>query len=178
MKCSTLNLAGLCKDCASSKGGIRQVIAAYYGDLSFTTNSDGVITGATIASGASVYLYQFRKGTGSMTSTLNVDVANGVNYVSTELVLQFTKMETKKRIEMAVLSVEELVLLVEDANGTWFVLGKDEPVIATTGTGQTGQAVGDGNFYSITFTDEATTWPPIITSAAVEALNAACPQAS
>jgi len=171
MKCSTLNLAGLCKDCAASKGGIKQVLIGYYGDFTPALDDKGErITGITVASGASIYKYEFRKGTGSMTSTLNVDVANGVNYVSTEATVQFTKMETKKRIEMAVLSVEELVILVQDANGTWFYLGFDEAVTASAGTGQTGQAVGDGNFYNITFTDEANTWPYTIDASVVEGL--------
>lgn len=176
MKCSSLNLAGLCKDCAASKGGIKQVIIGYYGEVTPAVNENtGEISGITLASGASLYKYEFRKGTGSMTSTLNIDVANGVNYVSTELVLQFTKMETKKRIEMSVLSLEELVILVEDANGTWFYLGKDEAVTASAGNGQTGQAVADGNFYSITFTDEANTWPYTIQAGVVDALNVDCP---
>ena len=106
-----------------------------------------------------------------MTSTLTVDPANGVNYVSTELVLQFTKMETRKRIEMAALAVGELAFIVKDANGIYWFLGKDEPVTATAGTGQTGQAVGDGNFYNITFTDESKSWPMEVLDSVVEGLT-------
>lgn len=180
MKCSTLNLRGLCKDCASSKGGIKQVLIGYYGDFTpeyaYETedtehNNPSRISGITVATGAKVFKYEFRKGTGSMTSTLNVDVTNGVNYVSTELILQFTKMETRKRIEMAVLSIEELVIFVQDSNGNWYYLGNDEPVVATAGTGQTGQAVGDGNFYNITFTDEANTWPLLVDDSVVTGLT-------
>ena len=36
-----------------------------------------------------------------MTSTLNVDETTGNNYVTTEVSLVFSKMETTKRIEMA-----------------------------------------------------------------------------
>ena len=176
MSICNVNIAGLCKDCDSSRGGIVEVYAANYGDLT-PTISAGTITAISVATGASVYKYEFRKGTGSMTSTLTIDAANGVNYVATELVLQFSKMETRKRIEMAALAVGELVFIVKDANGKYWYLGMDEAVTASAGAGQTGQAIGDGNFYSITLLDNANTWPYEVLASAVESLNASCPQA-
>lgn len=174
MSICNVNIAGLCRDCENSKGGIVVVYAANYADVTPTVSA-GTITAITVASGASFYKYEFRKGTGSMTSTLNVDNANGVNYVSTELALQFTKMETRKRIEMAALAVGELVLIVKDANGKYWYLGKDEAVTASAGAGQTGQAVSDGNFYSITLTDNADTFPYEVLASVIEGLNATCP---
>lgn len=176
MSICNVNIAGLCKDCDSSRGGIIEVYAANYG--AYTPNETAnTITGFTqVDTGASWYKYEFRKGTGSMTSTLNIDEANGVNYVSTELVLQFSKMETRKRIEMAALAVGELIFIVKDSNGKFWYLGKDEAVTASAGSGQTGQAIGDGNFYSITLTDNANTWPFEVTETAVAGLNASCPE--
>ena len=176
MSICNVNIAGLCKDCDSSRGGIIEVYAANYGDLT-PTISAGTITDIAVKEGASVYKYEFRKGTGSMTSTLNVDAANGVNYVATELVLQFSKMETRKRIEMAALAVGELVFIVKDANGKYWYLGMDEAVTASAGNGQTGQAIGDGNFYSITLTDNANSWPYEVLASVIEGLNASCPNA-
>ncbi len=176
MACN-VNIAGLCRDCETSKGGIVEVYAANYADVTIPDSAiteGGVITAITIASGASFYKYQFRKGTGSMTSTLNVDAANGVNYVSTELVLQFTKMETRKRIEMSALAVGELVFIVKDANGKYWFLGLNEAVTASAGAGQTGQAVGDGNFYSITLTDNSDTFPYEVLESVVKGLDATC----
>lgn len=176
MACN-VNIAGLCRDCETSKGGIVEVYAANYADVTVAPSaitSGGVITAITVADSASFYKYQFRKGTGYMTSTLNVDAANGVNYVSTELVLQFTKMETRKRIEMSALAVGELVFIVKDANGKYWYLGKDEAVTASAGSGQTGQAVGDGNFYSITLTDNSNTFPFEVLDTVVAGLNATC----
>lgn len=176
MSFCNVNIAGLCKDCDASRGGIVEVYAANFGDLTPTVSA-GTITAITVASGASVYKYEFRKGTGSMTSTLNIDEANGVNYISTELVLQFSKMETRKRIEMAALAVGELVFIVKDANGKYWYLGMDEAVTASAGSGQTGQAIGDGNFYTITLLDNANTWPYEVLASVVEGLNASCPEA-
>lgn len=105
------------------------------------------------------YEYNFKKNTSSMTSTLNVDVANGVNYVSTELALQFNKMNTVKRIEMQGLAVNDMWVIVQDSNNTYFYLGYNEPVNASAGGGETGAVKTDGNKYTITLTDESDTWP-------------------
>lgn len=186
MSFCNVNIAGLCKDCDASRGGIVEVYAANYADVTPAFRYDGEeqvpatraeVTGITVSSGASFYKYEFRKGTGSMTSTLNIDEANGVNYVSTELVLQFSKMETRKRIEMAALAVGELVFIVKDANGRYWYLGADEAVTASAGSGQTGQAIGDGNFYTITLLDNADSWPSEVLPSVVEGLNPTCPQA-
>ena len=169
MSCSA-TLAGLVRDCSTSKGGIVEVYVAPYDDVTAVTVTDGKVATITMASGKKFYKYTFRPGTGSMTSTLNVDPANGVNYVSTDLLLQFTRMETTKRVEMAALSAHELAVIVKDANGLYWYLGKDEPVSATAGDGQTGTARGDGNRYSITLQDNAESWPYEVLSSIIAGL--------
>ena len=180
----TLN--GITLDCSHSLGGIKTVYIANYNDVtdikynastgsttgstSGATYTGDTITGITMASGAVFKPYQFRKQTGSLTSTLTVDETAGVNYVSTELSLVFTKMETKKRIELSALSVGQLAVIVEDSNGTFWYLGKDDYVSATSGTGQSGVAKGDGNSYNIVLRDESDTYPYEITKEAVESV--------
>ena len=180
----TLN--GITLDCSHSLGGIKTVYIANYNDVtdikynastgsttgstSGATYTGDTITGITMASGTTFKPYQFRKQTGSMTSTLTVDETAGVNYVSTELSLVFTKMETKKRIELSALSVGQLAVIVEDSNGTFWFLGKDDYVSATAGGAQSGTAKGDGNNYTLTLRDESDTYPYEITKEAVEAV--------
>jgi len=165
MACSNVTLAGLKRDCETSKGGIKVVYIAKYtealaaaikAELATATTASTVPTASTADT---FYVYEFRRNTGSMTSTLNVDDANGVNYVSTDVVLQFNKMDTKKRTEIAALSLEEMILLVVDANNhNWFI-GLDAPVCASAGTAQTGTGVGDGNFYQITLQGNDDSYP-------------------
>lgn len=157
--CSNQTIAGLCKDCEGSLGGIVSVYLANYQDNIFTVTSGAV---SQVNSAVSFYEYQFRKNTGSMTSTLNIDPANGVNFVSTDLDLVFSRMETKKRIEMAALSVGQLAGIVKDANGKYYALGVSEPLEASAGDGQTGTARTDGNRYHIVLTDNQESFPPLI----------------
>ena len=163
-------LSGITLDCSHSLGGIKTAYIANYGDVEsvIVDDASGTISGLTMASGATFQPYQFRKQTGSMTSTLTVDETAGVNYVSTELSLVFTKMETAKRIELSALSIGQLAVIVEDSNGTFWYLGKDDYVSATAGGAQTGTAKGDGNNYTLTLRDESDTYPYEITKEAVQ----------
>jgi hypothetical protein len=165
-------LAGISLDCSNSLGGIKTVYIANYGDVSAVTldEESGMVTGITMVSGATFKPYQFRKQTGSMTSTLNVDETAGINYVSTEVALVFTKMETAKRLEMSALAIGQLAVIVQDSNNKYWYLGYNDYVSSTAGGGNTGTAKGDQNAYTLTLTDESDTYPYEITKDAVEAV--------
>lgn len=165
-------LAGISLDCTNSLGGIKTVYIANYGDVDGqpTVGEGGMITGITMSGDTKFKPYQFRKQTGSMTSTLNVDETAGVNYVSTELSLVFTKMETAKRLEMTALAKAQLAVIVKDSNNKYWYLGYDDYVSSTAGSGNTGTAKGDSNNYSLTLTDESDTYPFEVTEAAVLAV--------
>lgn len=155
-QCSQIN-AGINARCDTSMGGIIEVAIANYDPAIFTLSTDTV--SASVEAPVKWYGFRFRKGTSSMNSTLNIDDANGVNYVSTELTMIFGKMDTAKRLAIAGLAAGEVVAVVKDANGKYWALGKDEPVTASAGEGVTGTARGDGNHYSITLLDNSTTFP-------------------
>ena len=125
-----------------------------------------------MASAAKFKRYSFAKNTGSLTSNYNIDAASGVKYVTTDLLLQFNRMETAKRVEITALALGDLAIIVKDANGKYWYLGKDEPVNASAGDGQTGTARGDANRYTITLQDESQEMPYEVDSSIVEALVA------
>ena len=155
----TQTISGLAQDCLNSKGGISEVYLANYEDVTDITVTDGMVKGITMASGKKFKRYYFRPGTSSMASTLNVDLAAGVNFVQTDLTMLFSRMETTKRIEMSALAVNDLRAIVKDSNGVFWLLGEEEPMVASAGDGQTGTAKTDANRYSITLQDSNTTFP-------------------
>ena len=165
-------LAGITLDCTTSLGGIKTVYIANYGDVDTVSldTTSGEITAITMSNSAKFKPYQFRKQTGSMTSTLTVDETAGINYVSTELNLVFTKMETAKRLEMSALAIGQLAVIVEDSNNKFYYLGYDDYVSASAGTGNTGQNKGDSNNYSLTLKDESTTFPYLIAEGVLESV--------
>ena len=160
MSCSQV-LNGIAADCQTNVGGVREVYIANYGDVTTieVDDSSNMIKTITMAETAKFKKYAFKKNTSSMTSTLNVDPANGVNFVQTDLSLVFAKQETVKRMEIAKLSLGELRVIVLDANGKYWFLGQEEFVSATSGTAETGTNRTDGNRYQIVLTDYSSSYP-------------------
>lgn len=165
--CSSLSLAGLYMDCSPSIGGIKRVFLARYSDIdSVTKAADDASTGAGLISNITLktaadgwFAYEFRKNTGSLTSTLNVNADTGNVYVTSELALVFGKMENAKRIEMTALAIGQVVAVVEDANGKFWYLGFDDYVSASAGTGETGTSKDDRNAYTLTLSADSFDWP-------------------
>lgn len=165
-------LSGLAKDCSANMGGIVEVLIANYDDVSAFTVADDKIATITMASGKTFKRYSFAKNTGSLTSTYTIDTASGVRYVVSDLVLQFNRMETTKRVEISALALADLMIICKDANGVYWLLGKDEPVNASAGDGQTGTARSDANRYTITLQDNSLEMPYEVLASIVEALVA------
>ena len=151
-------------------GGILEVLLANRDDVASVQAETGKISGITMEASAKFKKYTFARNTGSMTSTYTIDQASGVKYVTTDLVLQFNRMETTKRVEITALSVNDLVAIVKDANGVYWYLGFDEPVNASAGDGQTGTARGDANRYSITLQDISKEMPMEVDASIIEGL--------
>ena len=173
MACSQV-LNGIAADCQTNVGGVREVYIANYGDVTAieVDETSNMIKTITMADSAKFKKYAFKKNTSSMTSTLNVDPANGVNFVQTDLSLVFAKQETVKRMEIAKLSLGELRVIVLDANGKYWFLGQEEFVSATAGTAETGVNRTDGNKYTITLTDYSSSYPYEVDPTIVDALVA------
>ena len=171
----TNTLKHIAYDCNASKGGIVEAWVTSYKDGIFTVSADtsGNTFISAVTGDTSWYHLQFRRNTGSATSNLTVDDANGVNYVGTDLVLQFARQDTPKRAAVAALALGGLAVIYKDANGNSWALGEQAPVYASAGVGQTGTAVGDGNNYQITLHDDNDSFPKMVASTVVEGLTIA-----
>lgn len=171
--CATYSFSGIGANCKGSRGGVVKAwIAPHTADL-ITKSNTGDITTYKLKDTTTFKEFSFRKGTSSFTSTLNIDSANGVNYVSTEINLVFHRMSASKRVEMNSLALANMVVVVKDGNGKYWLFGIDEAVVASAGEGSTGVAATDGNKYSITLLDEFSEWPYELTdSANITALDA------
>lgn len=177
MACSTITLnKGINGKCDASVGGIVEVYITNYPDAGkiFTMkNAEGteetdivkaVSAEADVDAAVKWYKFSFRKGTSYMNSTLTVDDANGVNYVTTELQMLFSKMEINKRVSISALTLGEFNIVVKDSNGYYWALGVSEAVTVSAGDGQTGTAKSDSNRYSITLTDDCPVFPLPLTN--------------
>lgn len=177
MACRSFTLSGIALPCKDNMGGIKKVYITKSVDVEgVTLNTDGSqIETITLAESAKFKTYEFRKGTANMTSSATSDEAIGNFSVTTELALQFSKMETSKRLEIMAMCLEDVVVIVSDFNGKYWYLGYDFPVSATSATAQTGTAATDLNGYNVTLSDTSAEFPFEVPAELIESLIQAAP---
>ena len=173
MACSQTLNGYTALDCNPSKGGVKTIYIANYDDVTeIGISTAGTVSAITMDTGKTFHKYVMRRNTASMTSTLNFDETVGVNYVSTDVVIRFNKLDTPQRIEMSALVLAETRVIVEDANGKFWLMGKDEPVVPSAGTAQTGTQKSDGSYYELTLQSSDDTWCYEVPASVVESVTA------
>ena len=153
MACSK-TLAGIGFECKDAVGGIVEAYIADINDVATITTVAEAVTAITMADAKKYHTYKFRKQTGSVNSTINTDVNAGTTWYQTDVVLQFTKMETSKRVEISALATGQVSIIVKDSMGKYWLVGtKESPAELTAGSTATGTALGDLNGYNITLSE-------------------------
>lgn len=145
-------LQGISTDCAPSLAGIKKAYFGYADEFVTTISADSAHTATFSAAttGATLQEYSFNKQTGSLTSTLTKDEANGTRYYTNTVTLQFTKMEEQKHLEVEAMAAEHLVGIIEDNNGKFWLVGADSYLSTDEATAQSGQSFDDLNGYNLT----------------------------
>lgn len=164
MSC-TYTYAGQILDCKESSGGVKEVYildAAYLEGYTIDETTKKVLT-LTLTTDKVFNTYQLRKQTASMNTTVNTSDENGTTFYQTDVIFNIPKLEASKRLELLALAVGNMVVIVRDNNGLYWIIGLENPVTLTAGTAGTGTAFGDANQYSYTLTELNTVSPREVT---------------
>lgn len=171
MACNSYTLTGLntiCKE--TSFGGIKEVLVALYDDVASTSVDSGTsMLTPTMVSGKKFKQYRLLKSTGGLSSTLNTSETSA-SYFTNEVTLQFMKMETSKRLEIMALMMSACAVIVLDANGKYWYLGKDNYVECSAGSATTGTASSDANHYELTLSDTSAELPYEVPASAISSI--------
>lgn len=170
MNCTSYTLSGLAAQCKDSVGGVAKVWLADSASVTWdvSTASHTIKPDATTA----FKVYNLRKGSASMTSTLTVN-DNAGSYFTTEVAMNFLKMETSKRLEVMAMLMGQTCGIVKDNNGKYWCVGNDNPLEGSAGTAETGTAASDANQYSVTISVDEPELPyEIVDASTISALEA------
>lgn len=163
--CTSYTLSGLQAQCKDSIGGVAKVWLSTVSDASVSI-TDNI---ADVSAG-SFKVYNLRKGAAYMTNNLTVN-ENAGDYWTTEVSMDFLKMETSKRLEMMAITMGETVAVVKDNNSKYWLVGANNaagdlvPLTASAGVGETGTAKSDSNHYNVTLSVDTAELPYEITKA-------------
>lgn len=168
---SCFNLAkGIDSKCDLSIGGVKEVILLDFDVLPVTETTSGEteVTGFTTATSGNTYGFTFKKNTASMVSDLQTGDSN---YVQTQITMQFSKMDGKKRVAMNALLMAETRAVVADNNGLYWLVGNTNEVSAVTAQGTSGTNRSDSNNYNIVLQGEEIEFPIPVTPSAWNAIK-------
>jgi len=174
MSCSLTT--GYALGCRDSVGGIKTIYVQSFNPTgSCNTNGSGSVTGFTGYASGSFFEYDLTKATSSMTETLNASIENGSLFYTPEVTFTINKLQVLVRNELRLLARNRLLVIVQDNNNRYWVLGAANGLEATAGTAGSGTAFGDRSGYEMTLTGmepdpmlliESTTFTPLATQIA------------
>ena len=139
--------AGMPLKCLDSIGGLKNVYISAFSDTTTFTVAADIITAS--ANTGTFYTYKFRPQTASLTEEGSHSLENATNFWTQTLAMIFHKMETEKKINIMTLAGTQMHVIVEDQNGTYWLMGKENGVYLTASSSLSGTAYGDHNGYTI-----------------------------
>ena len=160
--CTSYTLSGLNAGCKDSVGGVAKVWLADFEAVEWTVDPSTYTAKPDAATAFKVY--NLRRGAASMTSTLTVN-DNAGSYFTTEVAMNFLKMENAKRLEVMAMLMGQCTGVVKDRNGKYWAIGIENPLEGSAGEGNTGTAAADPNQYSVTISVDDAELPREITDA-------------
>jgi hypothetical protein len=158
--------------CRDAMGGVKEIYITEFANKATLTETSGVITTFTLDSTKQFWTYEIPESTGQLTETINANTQNGTVFYSQELPIVLHKLQSAIRNELKLLAQNKMMVIVKDANDTYWLLGKTIGAWLTGGTSVTGTAKGDASAYNMTFMAEEPEPMTEVTSGLIATLTA------
>ena len=160
MACNVSN--GRSLPCKSGVGGIKSI---FFGPYSTTTAALSDSSG-TITLDDSVSFFEYHvKGNSSLETSINSSRENGTTFYESALNITFTFLDVATQEQIKLLSHGRPQIVVQDYNGNYFLVGKNNGCEVTGGTIVSGAAMGDLSGFTLVFTAQEVD-PPYFCAAA------------
>jgi hypothetical protein len=132
--------------CRDNSGGIKEVYLANWEDLTFTADTEGIITAIGDASvNFELHKYTLQKNISSLTENISMDPANETVVYAPEVMMVLNKLDSAKRAELALVAKSLTIAIVGDLNGKYWIVGAGRGLDLASAIRQTGVAIGDRN---------------------------------
>jgi hypothetical protein len=161
--------SGIELGCSDGIGGIKKIyiVGGATGDVTgYTYNAIGAVTGATSTTGTTLYGFELKRNTSSLSQNTTKSFENGTIYWEQVLTAIFFKYDQEKRNQLKVLGQNDQIQIVAiDQNDTQYLLGQTNFSFLSAGDATSGQALGDKNGFSMTFQAQEAEPARVITGA-------------
>lgn len=149
--------SGVALGCSDGIGGIKKIyIVGGGGEVTgFTYNSSGAITGATSSTGTTLYGFELKRNTSSLTQNTTKNFENGTIFWEQVLTAILFKYDQDKRNQLLILGQnDQLQIVAIDQNDVQYMLGQVNGMYLSGGSAATGTAFGDRNGFELIFTGQ------------------------
>lgn len=156
--------------CRDSAGGLKSVYFIEMDNVSGVTESAGTVSAIAKANAGKFYKYNLQRATASWNEAYNDSAENGTSFHVQTLTIILNKMQAATSNEIKLLAQNKLLAVVEDRNGKYWLLGRENGLERSGGQGGSGTAMGDRNGYELTFTSDNVQYAPEVTSGIIAGL--------
>ena len=149
--------SGVALGCSDGIGGIKKIYIVGGGGAvtGFTYEANGAITGATSTSGTTLYGFELKRNTSSLSQNTTKNFENGSIYWEQVLTAILFKYDQDKRNQLKILGQNDhLQIVAIDQNDVQYLLGQVNGMYLSGGSAATGTAFGDRNGFELIFTGQ------------------------
>lgn len=157
--------------CDVGAGGLKELWIIELENISSYTESSGVITGITKASGKIFRKYQLVQDTAQFGEDITGNRQNGTLFYAQRGTVVINKQQVAVRNEILLLAKNNLVIIVRDNNDTYRLYGREQGLALQTGTAESGTAWGDRNGYTLNFAGNERELAPFVQQAVISTLQ-------
>lgn len=141
---------GLSRSCEYFLAGVSKVWIANYDQVTYGTNGANTVTGITMSSGSTFYVYDANPDTAVGGSELQV--ANGRRYFLQTVTFSNDSSSAAAIAQLEKLGLSKVTVIVQQKNGDRIVFGNDGGLEATALSFSTGQTPDSAAGFTITLT--------------------------
>lgn len=163
--------SGYSLDCREGIGGLKEVYITELANVSTVTESSGIVTAITKATGKRFWKYSLVRETSNAVETITGNVQNGTIFYDQTITIILNRREAAVRNQIILLAKNFLMIVAVENTGKAFLYGRVQGVQLLSGTSETGTAWGDRNGYSLPFNGKEQELAPEVNAATVATLE-------
>lgn len=169
MSCLAI-LSGYSKPCRDFQPGVRKFYITEHANIASYTESSGVVTAMTMASGKKFWLYEQEVGVANGTEAINVNRQNGTYQVEQTFNAKLNKRGADLSYSLRALSQQDVAIIEVEETGTMFVWGLVKGLALDPSTSGTGTAGNDDNGYSLVWKGNEPNLAPTISQSILDTI--------
>lgn len=141
--------AGITRDCGFNFGGLQKVYLGNKADIELVSHdTNGMITGVTLAAGATLYEYEYEPETAQSLQELTVGSVS--RFINQTLNMSLAGMTQAKKALLEDMANADMVAIYQDQSGVYWLFGElGRGLRAVTLNPDTGTADADDNLVTI-----------------------------